>query len=160
MSRFSVLCFAVLTLLGACTTTPEVPAPPPVPPTIAQLAIATDKTMNPDEKGEGTPVVVRVFRLADPAAFQSAKYGDLFETDEKTLGTDLIGTVDILIEPGMDETFNRVLSDRDRYLGFVVTYRDSDTAQWRALVPITPRETTKVEVAVGPRGVIASLVGS
>jgi type VI secretion system VasD/TssJ family lipoprotein len=103
-------------------------------------------------------IVIRVFRLADPGAFQKAGYEELFEKDEKTLGTDLVGTVDILIEPGSKETFNRVLTDRDRYLGFVVTYRDSATAQWRALIPLRPRSTTKVDLEVGARGVIASTV--
>ena len=150
--------WVALPLLAACAGRPA--SPPAPPPTVAALSISTAKDMNPDAQGNASPVVVRVFRLVDPGAFQSAKYDDLFEKDEKTLGTDLIGTVDILIEPGMAETFSRTLTDRDRYLGFVVTYRDADKAQWRALVPVRPRNTTKVEVEVGANAVVANTVDS
>ena len=156
--RLRMFTLAAALLLGACAGKPA--APPPPPPTVATLSISTAKDMNPDGAGQPGPVVVRVFRLADPAAFQNAKYDQLFEDDEKTLGKDLIGTVDILIEPGMAETFDRTLTDRDRWLGFVVTYRDAESAQWRALVPVRPRHNTKVEVEVGARGIYANTVDS
>ena len=159
MRRVFHLIVASLLLAGLAGCASK-PATPPTPPTVATLSIATAKDMNPDGDGKPMPLVVRVFRLADPAAFQKANYDDLFEKDEKTLGTDLIGTLDILIEPGMAETFDRTLTERDRDLGFVVTYRDAEKAQWRALVPLRPRSTTKVEVEVGERGVVASTVDS
>lgn len=150
-----LLIVAATAALAACAGT----APPTPPaPTIATLSIVTADDMNPNDAGKPTPVVVRVFRLAAPTAFQRAAYDDLFEKDEATLGADLVGTVDILVEPGMSETFNRVLGERDRWLGFVVTYRDAESAQWRALVPLRPYETTRVDVEVGRRGIVASTV--
>ena len=156
-SCFRALALLFLTILvGACASRPAaLPAPPP---TVAALSISIAKDINPSD--EGKVLVVRVFRLADPAAFQKAKFDDLFEKDEKTLGTDLVGTIDLLIEPGAVEQFDRTLTDRDRYLGFVVPYRNLDKSQWRALVPVRPRGTTKVDVEVGADGVIASTVDS
>lgn len=155
-----------LPLLAACAAGTFAPPPSaavasaPAKPTIAALSISTAQDMNPDGEGKATPVVVRVFRLASAGAFEKAKYDDLFEKDEATLGPDLIGTVDILIEPGMAETFDRTLTERDRYLGFVVTYRDAERSQWRALVPVRQRNITKVDVEVGARGIVATTIGS
>ena len=149
------MCFGIA-WLSACATKPA-PAPPP-PPTIAELSIKTAKdAYSADEE---KVLVVRVFRLADPAAFQSAGYQDLFEKDQATLGTDLVGTIDILIMQGTEETFDRRLTDRERYLGFVVSYPNTDKAQWRALVPLKPHSRTKVEVDVKADGVVANTVDS
>ena len=144
---------ALLGLLAAACATE--PGPPP---TVADIVVRTARDMNPNAEGEPSPVVLRVFRLADPGSFQRAAYDDLFEKDLETLGPDLIGTVDILIEPGSSETFRRTLGQRDLWLGFVVTFHDAETAQWRALAPVAPEAKTAILLEVGPRRISASTI--
>ncbi|MET4700105.1 type VI secretion system protein VasD [Constrictibacter sp. MBR-5] len=145
---------AVLLLAGACAgRSPEPNVPPP---TTARFVITSAPVLNPDREGKSEPVVVRLFRLRKAEGFQQAQFDDLVEgADEKTLGPDLVGTVEFTIYPGQTETLTRTLDPSDRWLGIVAAYRDPATAKWRDLVQMPPSRTTEIDLKVGPRAILA-----
>lgn len=145
---------------GAGSSPPPAPAASSVAetgsPTLVQFTITSSPSLNPTVEGAAEPVVVRLFRLRDPAGFQRAAFDDLAEpTDEKTLGPDLVGTVEFTIYPGQSETLTRKLEPGDRWLGIVAAYRDHGSAKWRDLIEVKPNQTIDVDLQLGPRGVLA-----
>lgn len=145
---------ALLLLAGACAG--RSPEPAPAPPTMARFVITSAPVLNPGADGKSEPVVVRLFRLRNAEGFQKAQFDELVEgADEKTLGPDLVGTVEFTIYPGESETLTRTLDPTDRWLGIVAAYRDPATAKWRDLVEVPYGRTTEIDLKIGPRAVLA-----
>src|SRR3546814_3927579 len=85
--------------LAACAGSRPEPAEPAA--TLARLVITSSPVLNPNAEGDAEPVIVRLFRLRNPEGFQRAGFDELAEPrDEKTLGQDLVGTVEFTIYPG------------------------------------------------------------
>ncbi|MFN4089992.1 MAG: type VI secretion system lipoprotein TssJ [Alphaproteobacteria bacterium] len=145
---------AVLLATAACAGRP---AEPPTPaPTTARLVITASPVLNPNEAGEAEPVIVRLFRLRSADGFRRAAFADLAEPlDEKTLGQDLVGTVEFEFYPGQSETLTREFDPGDRWLGIVAEYREHGTAKWRDLIELVPNAETEVDLQLGPRAVLA-----
>src|SRR5262249_7628615 len=77
-----------LSLLGVALTSCG-GAPPP--PTVAVVTITASADANPDAAGQGAPVAVRIYQLASTANFDKADFFQLYQHEQETLGTDLLG---------------------------------------------------------------------
>ena len=138
-----VMAFAALFALAACQA-----APPPTPPTVVNLTVAAGPTINPDPQGRPTPVLVRVYELTAPSAFQQADFFQLLERDGETLGTDLAGRDELTVTPGGSAALTIDFGPQSRFLGVLVAYRDIDNAQWRAVTAVTQNATSAVSVSL------------
>jgi len=133
------LCFAVLSGCGG---------PPPPPPTIANIAIAASAGANPDAAGSGAPVAVRVYLLRSTAAFEQADFFELYQREQETLGADLAGRDELLIQPGGTQTLNKELGPGVNFIGVIAAFRDIQNANWRATAAPPQNQTTAVQVSV------------
>ncbi|WP_227718101.1 type VI secretion system lipoprotein TssJ [Microbulbifer sp. Q7] len=101
------------------------------------LAVEIENDVNPDSDGRASPVVVRVFMLADDRQFSREDFLNLYENAESRLGKDLIDTV-VLKEfaPGEQRVEQLALTPEVRYIGLLaefVQYQDADALM---LLPI------------------------
>nr|WP_277987221.1 type VI secretion system lipoprotein TssJ [Microbulbifer salipaludis] len=101
------------------------------------LAVEIENDVNPDSDGRSSPVVVRVFMLADDRQFSREDFLNLYENAESRLGKDLIDTV-VLKEfaPGEQRVEQLALTPEVRYIGLLaefVQYQDADALM---LLPI------------------------
>jgi len=114
--------------LTACSRTP--------PPTPIKVQLQADEYTNPNENGEPSPVVVRVYQLKEVTAFQNAEYFDLADNDKKVLGGDLIGVQEYEMTPGKSQDYNRDVSSEATHIGVVASFRDIESAQWRDTIEL------------------------
>ena len=119
---------SLLAGLGACSRTP--------PPTPIKVQLQADEYTNPNENGEPSPVVVRVYQLKEVTAFQNAEYFDLADNDKKVLGGDLIGVQEYEMTPGKSQDYNRDVSSEATHIGVVASFRDIESAQWRDTIEL------------------------
>ena len=61
--------------------------------TSVALDVDIEQNVNPDSDGRASPVVLRVFMLADDRQFSREEFLNLYENAESRLGKDLIDTV-------------------------------------------------------------------
>ncbi len=76
---------AVLALLAGCST-----LSPYSRLTKLDLALSAGERVNPDLNGRPSPVVVRLFELKHPVAFENADFFSLYERPKETLDPDLV----------------------------------------------------------------------
>lgn len=141
-------CLMTAALLLGCST-----APKPPPPTVVELTVQPDAGLNPDPNGRPSPVVMRLYHLASKTAFETADFFQLYENDAAVLGPDLLGRNEVVVLPGQAQTLSRELKPDVRFLGVAVFFRKFDEAEWRALAPVPPNQTTPMTLSLGPLSV-------
>lgn len=117
--------------------------------TSVELAMNINDDVNPDSDGRASPVVVRVFMLADDRQFAREDFLNLYENAPSRLGKDLINTV-VLKEfaPGEIRKETLELTPEVKYIGLLaefVQYQDADALM---LLPITDHKQNAYEVAL------------
>ena len=124
----------------------------PPPPTMVELTMAAAANANAIQ-GQPSPVVVRVYQLKSPAAFEEADFFQLRQDEGGVLGDDLLGSDEYFINPGASQTVLSELSPDARFVGVAAAFYDIDGAEWRATLPIPPNETTAVTASIGEKSV-------
>ncbi len=106
--------------------------------TSVALNLDVQSDVNPDSDGRASPVVVRVFMLADDRQFSREEFLNLYESAESRLGKDLIDTV-ILKEfaPGEQRIEELPLTPEVKYVGLLAEFVQYQRADALMLLPIT-----------------------
>ena len=134
---------AAMLALAACQT-----VPPPAPPTVVNLVVAAGPAINPNAQGVPSPVLVRVYELTSPSAFERSDFFQLLERDGETLGTALAGREEFTLTPGGTQTLTLDFGPESRFIGVLVAFRDIDNAQWRVISPVSRNATSAVSVVI------------
>ncbi|MGX5851228.1 type VI secretion system lipoprotein TssJ [Mesorhizobium sp. PL10] len=113
--------------LTACARTPK--------PTPIAVTLNVDAGINPNERGEPSPVVVDVYELKGIKAFNNATYFD-FADDAKTLGADMISRTEYELIPGKEQKYDREISSEATHIAVVAGFRSIQSAQWRDSVEL------------------------
>ena len=93
----AVLVFAVLLLTGCTTLSPYSSV------TKLNLNLIASDEVNPDLHGRPSPVVVRLFELKHPVAFENADFFSLYERGKESLAPDLVTSEELELRPGQKE---------------------------------------------------------
>ncbi|AMX03986.1 hypothetical protein A3224_01225 [Microbulbifer thermotolerans] len=144
LPRLLVVCLLVLTV-AACQATRRTLNFD----TSLELTVRADRDVNPDNDGRASPVVVRVFMLADDRQFAREDFLNLYENAESRLGRDLIGTV-VLKEfaPGEERVEKLELTPDVRYIGLLAEFVQYQRADALMLLPITDHSNNEYQVAL------------
>ncbi|GAA0783492.1 type VI secretion system lipoprotein TssJ [Roseibium denhamense] len=117
-------------------------------PTPIKVELQADSNVNPNENGDPSPVVVRVYELKELTAFNNGEFFDFADNDKKLLGGDLIGNTEYEMTPGQSLDYNRDISSEARYLGVVAAFRDIESAQWRDSIELVAEEKNEFVIYV------------
>ena len=131
----------------------------PPPPTVAAVTITASADANPDAAGQGAPVAVRIYQLASTANFDKADFFQLYQHEQETLGSDLLGRDEVLVPPGGTQQVQKELKPGASFIGVVAAFRDIQKANWRGSVAPPPHKTTPVTVTVQGLNVTVALAG-
>ncbi|MCB1887061.1 MAG: type VI secretion system lipoprotein TssJ [Rhodocyclaceae bacterium] len=140
----ALLCAAVLAVTG-CSSTPD--------PTVVAATIQAEENLNPDATGRPSPLVIRVYELKALSSFKDADFFSLWDSDQQTLGADLVSREEMVLRPGDTNSVQRITKSDTRFIGVVAAYRDLERAVWRASMPVTPEKTTAMNVKLDDRSV-------
>ena len=101
-------------------------------------------TINPDEAGRSSPLVVRVFELKDARQFQTEDFIGLFQESKERLGGDLVAERRLReLAPGIDREEVLQLDPSVRYIGLLAEFVQYENAQARLVFPIEAHRTTE-----------------
>jgi type VI secretion system protein VasD len=120
------------------------------PPPGAQLnvTVAASPLINPDLNGRPSPLVLRLYQLAAPEAFEQADFAQLYENDQKTLGKAMLGRYEMIVQPGTAQAITTKAVPDAAFVGVVAGFRDFGDATWRAIVPFQGKKRTALEIEV------------
>ena len=125
--------------------------------TAAKFTITTSADLNPDRDGRPSPIVIKMFALADDRQFKREDFLSLYENPAERLGSDLIESYE-LKEFSPDETREETLAltPETRFVGIMAAYVQYDVAQALLIVPVTAHKTTKYSIRAERLRIVAS----
>jgi type VI secretion system protein VasD len=119
------------------------PPPPPAPPPDIQLQVTVAADANPDRSGRPSPVVLRVFVLADAVAFDKASLDEMSGKPKDVLAEALLGENRLLVRPGERPQLTLSVPPAARFLGVTAEFADALGSTWRAKLPVDPAAAPK-----------------
>jgi type VI secretion system protein VasD len=138
-------CLVVAVALAGCMSAPKPPPPPPPPVEVAwRINAAAD--LNPSVSSRPSPLRLRVYELRTGAAFTGADFMALYNADDAALARDLVAREEFVLQPGQTVERKRVLGAETQFVAVMAGYRDVEHATWRALAPVQPGKTRRIEV--------------
>ncbi|MCA6107935.1 type VI secretion system lipoprotein TssJ [Bradyrhizobium cenepequi] len=111
-----------------------------------KFVIQADQLVNPNARGEPSPVVVRIYELKSTTNFVQAQFFELFDDDAKRLGADLVAKREIELQPGAKVDFERNAPVETKNIGVIAGFRGGDDAQWRSTAKIKPDRDNTIMV--------------
>ncbi|MGN8344081.1 type VI secretion system lipoprotein TssJ [Pseudomonas sp. SMV71] len=117
------------------------------------LTLVTSDQLNPDINARPSPVVVRLFELKHPVAFENADFLSLYERAKDTLSPDLIFSEELELRPGETVELRLSISGMGRYVGVLAAYRDLPHVRWRYTLPIAAQQLTEAHLTLDQNGI-------
>lgn len=120
-------------VLSACSGSVRKELPVPF-----ELTIVASERLNPTELGRPSPVVVKVFELADRGFFRSADIFTLLGDEGAAPHAEVIDVQGFSMMPGEIRVVRRLATLGARYIGVVAGYRDIERSVWRDVAVLPP----------------------
>jgi type VI secretion system protein VasD len=119
--------------------------------TEVEMHFAVESDTNPDDSNNNqpSPLVVRIYELADKEKFEQARFRDLYFEDKQILGDDYIKkhTLKPLL-PGTERLDKFKLKKGTSYVGLFAEFVQYKDADFRVTIPVDEFLTTMQEVRV------------
>lgn len=115
----------------------------PIPDSLT-LSINTASDVNPDAEGRASPIVFRIYQLADSKAFKEKDFFDIFDEDQESLAKSLISSEEMELKPNESQAVVLKLDKNTRYLGFLAAYRNLESAKWREVKAVTSKTASGI----------------
>lgn len=111
-----------------------------------KFSVEADSSINPNDAGEPSPVVVRVYELKSLSGFQQAQFFELLDNDAQKLGADLVSKREFEMKPGDKQNLDRTTSVDTHFIGVIAGFRNIDQATWRASAELMPDTPTNIVI--------------
>ena len=141
--KFAALIAALAFLVAGCARD-KAPDPSPV-----ALELTASTAANPDRNDRPSPILVRVYELRSPGAFETADFFAMLEQDQAVLGGEMVNSWEFQLDPGESTTLDATFQASSGFIGVFAAYRDIERAQWRAVAPIRPGRDNVLAVDLG-----------
>jgi len=141
LTRLGLL--GVAALMVACSSSPP----------LLRGAITVDSNVNPDRAGRPSPIVVRIYELKSVAAFNGADFFALFDNEQATLSSELVGREEFQLQPAETRQYRRQLQPDTKFIGIVGAFRDLEQARWRQAVPVPSKRSPTITIGLQARAV-------
>ena len=154
MSRCSTAFFKTLTALTALWVLAGCSSLSPFSHvTKLNVTLTASDQLNPDLNGRPSPIVVRLFELKHPVAFENADFFSLYERARESLVPDLVASEELELRPGETVQLKLSVQEGSRYVGILAAYRDLPETKWRYTVQVTPTDVTEADLTLDQTGI-------
>jgi type VI secretion system protein VasD len=154
-ARCSAGVVAALTVLAGLTLAGCKSAPSPTP---VSGSIQGASELNPSVNQRASPLLLRVYELKADTAFNKADFMALYQSDQGTLGADLVAREEFMLAPGEIRPYRKTLAPETKYVGVVAAYLDLERATWRTIVPVhKPGKAQKLVIRADSQAVSVSM---
>lgn len=140
--------FTALVLLAGCSS-----LSPYSTLTKVNLKLTASDHLNPDINGRASPIVVSLFELKHPVAFESSDFFSLYERAKESLAPDMVATEELELRPGETVELNLTVKKCSHYVGILAAYRDLSDTKWRYTINVAPEAVTNVDLTLDQTGI-------
>lgn len=142
---------ALVGLTGCAAPAPPPPEAPAGPATVTVTATGA-AGMNPGPDGAERPITLTLLQLRAVPSFQGADFFAL-QSPAGALGGDLVSATQVAVAPGGTAQASLALDPGTTAIGVVAGFRDPAGKTFRAVLPVTPGQSTAIRVGVTATGV-------
>ena len=100
-----------------------------------EITLGALENVNPTPDGRPSPIVVRVFELANETRFQTADYFELMAQGSVSLEGDVLSSEEHILIPGEVRVVRKKATLQSKFLGIVAGYSNTSSV-WRAITPL------------------------
>jgi type VI secretion system protein VasD len=129
------------------------PPPPPPKPTVVTLELNATAQLNPDTRGRPSPLLVRLYELTTPVGFEALDFAVLQADDVAGLKPALQDKYEHVLAPGATVNAKLQPTEAVKFIGVFASFRDLTRAQWRAVVPVKPNTTQRIQLRFDDRSI-------
>jgi type VI secretion system protein VasD len=122
-------------------------------PPLVQGTIKAEPSVNPDRGGRPSPIVVRVYELKAVAAFNNADFFSLYDKEQETIGGDLVGREEFLLQPSESRQYRRQFQPDTKFIGVIGAFRDLEQSRWRQVMPVPAKGKATLTVSAQARAI-------
>lgn len=144
----SLAALAALAMLAGCSS-----LSPYSHLTKLNLKLVASDQLNPDIQGRPSPVVVRLYELKHPVAFENADFFSLYERARESLAADFVTSEELELRPGETLELKLSVQSGSGYVGILAGYRNLPDSQWRYTVKIMPEGVSEAELTLDQSGI-------
>jgi len=144
-----IMVCAVGLALAGCASAPK--------PTTVTGSIEAVAQLNPSAARRPSPMLLRIYELKTAAAFNGADFMSLYQSDQATLGAELLAREEVTLKPSESRPYSKTLAQDTRFIGIMGAYRDVERATWRAVVPVQPGKPQKLIIKAGELAITATM---
>jgi type VI secretion system protein VasD len=113
------------------------------------VSMAASSDINPNSRGQPSPVVVRVYALKSEDLFKGADFFTLWDKEKQVLGADLLVRREYEVQPGGKVSKTDPINAETTYIGVVAAFREINSATWRAIIKANKGSTNRIHIVVG-----------
>ncbi|MBV6749601.1 type VI secretion system lipoprotein TssJ [Pseudomonas chlororaphis] len=118
------------------------------------LQLKASEQLNHDLNGRPSPIVLRLFELRHPVAFENADFFSLYDRARESLPQDLIATQELELRPGEDLALKLRIAPGSRYVGLLAAYRDLPHTRWRHVLTLPDTQRSEVRLVLDHTGIL------
>ena len=100
------------------------------------MLLQAQRSLNTDARNASASLALRIYVLRDPGAFLEASFDSIYDDDEATLGPNMLQRESLHLRPGEARELALELSGEARALAVFGAFRETEHAQWRAILPL------------------------
>ncbi|MDQ2778250.1 MAG: type VI secretion system lipoprotein TssJ [Pseudomonadota bacterium] len=115
------------------------------------------KDLNPSVSQRPSPLTLRIYELKSDTAFNRADFMSLYQSDQASLGADVLVREEFVVQPGETRPYKKTLNPDTRFIAVFGAYRDLERARWRTVVPVQPGKAQTLTVRADALGVSAQV---
>ena len=146
MLRIALVSILLTLSLGGCSLMQSSPT------TRIDLQLTGSDKLNPDLHGRPSPIVLRLYELKNPVAFEHAEFFSLYQQPQETLALDLVAHEELELRPGEQQELN-LTTATGHYLAVLAAYRNLPEADWRVVVPLRAGQLNQISLQLDELGI-------
>ena len=104
---------------------------------LVKVDMQSEKNLNSLSESSALPVVVRIYQLNDDAAFKSAGFRDMWKRDAEVLGSALLSTKEVVMQPGSTGELSLTLESKTKFVAGIAIFRNGEAARWNFILPVS-----------------------
>lgn len=117
--------------------------------TTAEVHLYAGQHINPDQDNRASPLVIRLFKLADDRQFGREDFLNLYENADNRLGKDLLDTIVLKeLAPGETRIETLELTPDVAYIGVLAEFVQYQDASAVTIFPITAHTSNEIHLQI------------
>lgn len=148
---YFIYLIALSTVLSACSTAAKVWKP------YDKIDIAASDDVNPDGKGDASPIQLKIYELSSRSTFDNLDFERAYNNAKTLLSDELVSEAVITLQPNESIRHTIALNKNTRFVAIIAGFINIDSARWKHVYNVKPFGYYSHEITLNSKGIIAGI---